>query len=91
MMLGFLDDLHSFAAGDVDRVAADLANEMNGADIAPIEKEDAPMNGHSGPANGSLSARLSGIEQRLAQQETFMRRAGVFIHDFFSMRGPNAS
>ena len=29
MMLGFLDELHAFTAEDVDRVAADLANEIN--------------------------------------------------------------
>ena len=31
MILGFLDELHRFSGEDVNRVAADLANEMNGA------------------------------------------------------------
>jgi len=39
----------------------------------------------------SLTSRLSGIEERLAQQETFMRRAGAFIHEFFNMRGTGVS
>ena len=88
MMLGFLDELHSFSDEDVDRVAADLANEMNGGDFAQPENVTVPgpqFNGHN------LTARLSGIEQRLAQQETFMRRAGSFIQDFFSLRGSDAS
>jgi putative secretion ATPase (PEP-CTERM system associated) len=91
MMLGFLDELHGFTGEDVDRVANDLANEMNGADVAaPVGNGDL-SNGHLDATNGTLTSRLSGIEQRLAQQETFMRRAGIFIQDFFSMRGPSAS
>ena len=91
MMLGFLDELHQFTGEDVDRVAADLANEMNGAsETIPLDVPQ-PANAIAEPVNGTLASRLHGIEQRLAQQETFMRRAGSFIQDFFSMRGSNAS
>lgn len=89
MMLGFLDELHRFTSEDVNRVAADLANEMNGADETPsLAEMDFPFRP---AANGSLKSRLGDIEERLAQQETFMRRAGLFIQDFFSTRGSNAS
>lgn len=91
MMLGFLDELHNFTGEDVDRVAADLANEMNGADVATPVEGGNRSNGHFDTVNSTLTSRLSGIEQRLAQQETFMRRAGMFIQDFFNMRGPSAS
>jgi len=91
MMLGFLDELHRFGGGDVDRVAADLVNEIDGANAPqPVGAFDLRHN-RDATSNGSLSARLSGIEQRLAQQETFMRRAGSFIQDFFNIRGSSAS
>ena len=92
MMLGFLDELHRFSGEDVNRVAADLANEINGAeDTLSLSPADEVINGEAASLNGTLTSRLSGIEQRLAQQETFMRRAGSFIQDFFSMRGSDAS
>jgi hypothetical protein len=92
MMLGFLDELHRFSGGDVDRVATDLANEINGTDDSqPLGTLGEVVNGQAAALNGSLTSRLSGIEQRLAQQETFMRRAGTFIQDFFNMRGSDAS
>ena len=89
MMLGFLDELHRFTRDDVNRVAADLASEMNGADDA-INILDLPLN-EGRTTHNSLTSRLSGIEERLAQQETFMRRAGAFIHEFFNMRGTGVS
>jgi len=92
MMLGFLDELHRFSGEDVNRVAADLANEINGVeDPLALGPADEITNGEAASLNGTLTSRLSGIEQRLAQQETFMRRAGSFIQDFFSMRGSDAS
>lgn len=89
MMLGFLDELHRFTRDDVNRVAADLANEMNGADD-DIDIVNLPINPGVATHN-SLTSRLSGIEERLAQQETFMRRAGAFIHEFFNLRGSDVS
>jgi type II secretory pathway predicted ATPase ExeA len=90
MMLGFLDELHRITRDDVNRVAADLANEMNGADESEINIADLPLN-KGAILHSSLTSRLSGIEERLAQQETFMRRAGAFIQDFFNMRGTGVS
>ena len=91
MMLGFLDELHRFTGEDVDRVAADLVNEMNGADEAVSSNTNVVSIGQSAASTRNLTARLAGIEQRLAQQETFMRRAGIFIHDFFNLRGSDVS
>lgn len=90
MMLGFLDELHRFTRDDVNRVAADLANEVNGADDSATNIVDLPI-GQGATMQASLTSRLSGIEERLAQQETFMRRAGAFIHEFFNMRGTGVS
>ncbi len=90
MMLGFLDELHRFTGDDVNRVAADLANEMNGVEHSEFP-DAGSITGQGRVAAAELTSRLSGIEQRLAQQETFMRRAGIFIQDFFNMRGSNAS
>ena len=90
MMLGFLDELHRFTRDDVNRVAADLAGEMNGADATGINIADLPIGANDTVAD-ALTSRLSGIEQRLAQQETFMRRAGSFIQDFFNTRGSGAT
>ena len=68
-------EIRSFDSPDEVRQFAD-------ADVA---------NGQGAMLSGSLTARLSGIEQRLVQQETFMRRAGTFIQDFFNKRGSDAS
>jgi putative secretion ATPase (PEP-CTERM system associated) len=89
MMLGFLDELHHFTRNDVNRVAADLAGEMNGADDGTAIA-DLPIGANNTGAS-ALTSRLSGIEERLAQQETFMRRAGSFIQDFFNTRGTGAT
>lgn len=91
MILGFLDELHRFTRDDVNRVAADLAGEINGAiDTDGVNIADLPI-GANDTAPNSLTSRLSGIEQRLAEQETFMRRAGSFIQDFFNTRGSGAN
>jgi len=91
MILGFLDELHVFTGADVDRVAADLKNEMNGVSEEGFSDEVVPEKPTMIAVNGNLTARLSGIEQRLTQQETFMRRAGDFIQDFFNLRERDAS
>ena len=89
MMLGFLDELHHFTRDDVNRVAADLASEMNGTDDE-LSIADLPIGANDTAASG-LTSRLSGIERRLNEQETFMRRAGSFIQDFFNTRGSGAA
>jgi putative secretion ATPase (PEP-CTERM system associated) len=82
MILGYLDELHSFSAEDVNRVASDLANEN--------EPPDMPA---SAAAISQLSAgnvdvlikRLDAIDERLAKQEAFTRRAGQVIQQLLSL------
>jgi hypothetical protein len=87
MMLGFLDDLHRFSAGDVDRVAADLANEMNGLDETNVES----FSPRAPQRIDGVAGRLNQIEQRLVQQESQMRRASHFFQNFFGPRSSDAS
>jgi hypothetical protein len=82
MILGYLDELHAFSAEDVNRVAADLANENDAVDFGgPI--------GH--PSDQSLAnqvavtARLDDIEGRLAKQEALARRASAIIQQFLTL------
>jgi putative secretion ATPase (PEP-CTERM system associated) len=82
MILGYLDELHAFSADDVNRVAADLANETdNAADALP----PAPANGNDLAANQALAIRLEDIEKRLAKQEAVTRRAGLVIQQFLNL------
>ena len=90
MILGFLDELHVFTGADVDRVASDLKSEMNGVD-EPVEEAPIPLNVRTLPLNANLAARINGIERRLTHQETFLRRAGMFIQNFFDTRESDAS
>ena len=82
MILGYLDELHSFSAEDVNRVASDLANE----------NEPPEMPANSTPASGAgtgdvdaLIRRLDGVEDRLAKQEAFTRRAGQVIQQLLGL------
>src|SRR6185503_4912407 len=76
MILGYLDELHSFSAEDVNRVASDLANE-NEPPEAPASTATASQAG-AGDVD-ALIRRLDGVEDRLAKQEAFTRRAGQVI------------
>lgn len=74
MILGFLDELHAFSAEDVNRVAADLANETS------LEKQ--PVNGTNGHGvPEGFSARLEKVEKRLLKQEQFTRRVGLMVKE----------
>jgi putative secretion ATPase (PEP-CTERM system associated) len=82
MILGYLDELHAFSAEDVNRVAADLANENEALDGGlPIH----PANDHSLVSQQVVSARLDDIEGRLAKQEAFNRRAAAIIQQFLTL------
>ena len=82
MILGYLDELHAFTAEDVNRVAADLANENEAVDVGgPV--------GHvpeqSLASQQALTVRLDDLETRLTKQEAFTRRAGVIIQQFLTL------
>ena len=82
MILGYLDELHAFSADDVNRVAADLANENEAVDAgAPIH----PANDHGLVSQHVVTARLDDIEARLAKQEALSRRASAIIQQFLTL------
>jgi putative secretion ATPase (PEP-CTERM system associated) len=82
MILGYLDELHAFSADDVNRVAADLANETDSTeDALPVPG----TNGADLPGKHALATRLDDIEVRLAKQEAISRRAGAVIQQFLNL------
>ena len=82
MILGYLDELHSFSAEDVNRVASDLANE-NEPPEAPASTATASQGG-AGDVD-ALTRRLDDVEQRLGKQEAFTRRAGQVIQQLLGL------
>jgi general secretion pathway protein A len=82
MILGYLDELHAFSADDVNRVAADLANETDNAEDALVP---AAANGNDSTGKQALTIRLDDIENRLAKQEAVTRRAGLVIQQFLNL------
>ena len=85
MILGYLDELHAFSADDVNRVAADLANETDSTDALPVPGTNGATNGSGHADNSALATRLNGIEDRLAKQEAMTRRAGQVIQQFLNL------
>ena len=82
MILGYLDELHAFSADDVNRVAADLANENEALDAGtPIH----PANDHSLASQQAITVRLDDIEARLTKQEALSRRASAIIQQFLTL------
>jgi hypothetical protein len=82
MILGYLDELHSFSAEDVNRVASDLANENEPPEMP------AGAGAVSQPGTGDVDAltkRLNDVEERLAKQEAFTRRAGQVIQQLLGL------
>jgi putative secretion ATPase (PEP-CTERM system associated) len=80
MILGFLDELHAFTTDDVNRVAADLANEIDGA---ANPAEPGPSNGQEPHGTAAIATyRLDDIEQRLTHQEALVRRFGTAVQQF---------
>lgn len=83
MILGYLDELHAFSAEDVNRVAADLANENEAMDAGmPISPA---ANDQSLAGQQVVSARLDDIEARLTKQEALSRRASAIIQQFLTL------
>jgi general secretion pathway protein A len=83
MILGYLDELHAFSADDVNRVAADLANETDSSDALPVPGANGAANGSG--QNPALASRLDAIEDRLAKQEALTRRAGMVVQQFLNL------
>jgi general secretion pathway protein A len=83
MILGFLDELHSFSAEDVNRIAIDLANEVDRA--GPSAEASAPSNEDTGLETAFTSYRLEDLEKRLSRQETLVRRVGSIVKQFVQL------
>lgn len=78
MILGFLDELHAFTAEDVNRVAADLANETSVEALA-----ETPLPTESDRSVAAATAeRLHNLEKRISRQELFVRRVGTVVKQF---------
>lgn len=81
LLFGFLDELHHIAGGDVQRVIADFdaenghdADKRNGVRTAEIRGQDA------------MAQRIDRLEDRVARQETFVKRVAVAMYDYMSLR-----
>ena len=88
MILGYLDELHSFSAEDVNRVASDLANE-NEPPEAPASTALVSGQG-TGNVDAALTKRVDDIDERLAKQEAFNRRAGQIIQQLLALLNSDA-
>jgi len=78
MILGFLDELHTFTADDVNRVAADLANETSVGTLS-----DAPLRTEPDQSSRvAMEERLHSLERRMSRQEQFVRRVGTVVKQF---------
>jgi putative secretion ATPase (PEP-CTERM system associated) len=78
MLFGYLEEIHRFSKEDVDRVAEDLAREIqfsraNGASTSNDAESGAPV------AGAGIEARIAGIEQRFSRREESLRRAAAAL------------
>jgi general secretion pathway protein A len=78
MILGFLDELHTFTAEDVNRVAADLANETGVATVS----DALPQTDGDEAGVEAVTERVQELEQRMSKQELFVRRVGIVVKQF---------
>jgi putative secretion ATPase (PEP-CTERM system associated) len=85
MILGFLDELHTFTAEDVNRVAADLANETS---VETLSEAPLPSEGDRS-SSVATAERLHNLEQRISRQELFVRRVGTVVKQFVHLANSN--
>lgn len=88
LLLGFLDNMHSFKADDVARVAADLREEHSGRSFAPVSSMDDNYLTRMDRTNPNLSARLETLEGRVNHQEQSLRRLAVGLADMIDPARP---
>jgi hypothetical protein len=85
MILGFLDELHAFTGEDVNRVAADLANETG---VATVSDAVPQIDGDEAGVE-AVTERVQDLEQRMSKQELFVRRVGIVVKQFVHMANSN--
>jgi general secretion pathway protein A len=80
LLLGFLDNMHSFTAADVERVATDLREEYGGRSLTPVANgmDDTYLTRMD---KQQLSARVDTLETRINHQEQSLRRLAVGLAD----------
>jgi putative secretion ATPase (PEP-CTERM system associated) len=85
LLLGYLDDLHHFSSVEVNKVAADLATEMMTSEhsngVAKV-----PTSGAVAHSEPDATDRLGRLEQRVARQEEFMKRAAWIVRDLLAFQ-----
>jgi putative secretion ATPase (PEP-CTERM system associated) len=78
MLFGYLEELHRFNKDDVERVADDIAREIQ---FAPATGANI-SNGAEGVPHAvdtGIEARVAGIEQRFSRREESLRRAAAAL------------
>jgi putative secretion ATPase (PEP-CTERM system associated) len=83
MLLGFLDELHRFTADEVKKVVEDLSSEARRLGRPDDQTTHVNGNGHHLP--DGIAERISGVEKRLAIQESFLRQTAVALQQFLNM------
>lgn len=83
MILGFLDELHAFTAEDVNRVALDLAGEIDGANLG--DGANPPSVQAPGLGTAIASYQLEDLQKRLSKQEALTRRVGAIFKQFMRL------
>lgn len=86
LLLGFLDNMHAFSAGDVERVAIDLREEYCGRSLTPVTGMD--DNYLTRMDKQPLSERVETLETRVNHQEQSLRRLAVGLADMIDPARP---
>lgn len=85
LLNGFLDQSHAISAADVERVAADLREEIGTITAGRLEQNGAKL----GPsAQNGLGDRIAMLEERVAKHERVIRRAIEIAGRFFQGTRP---
>jgi hypothetical protein len=88
LLLGFLDNMHSFNAEDVARVAADLREEYAGRSLTPAASMDDNYLTRMDRPNPALSVRVETLESRVNHQEQSLSRLAVGLVDMIDPSRP---
>jgi general secretion pathway protein A len=86
MLLGFLENMHSFTGDDVDQVVAELVEDGLSGDWTKSGVAKAAKTEMLLPRidEGDFAARVTELEDRLDKQAQFLRRASLVAYEFFN-------
>jgi hypothetical protein len=88
LLFGYLDDLHHFSGVEVEKVAADLDAEMSTERVNGVVKM--PANGAAVGSDLEVPDRLVRLEERVARQEAFMKRAAWIVRDLLAFQNSDS-